>query len=147
MARARRVRSLLDLVAGTDVEELEVEHEGARVLIRRAPSPRLLDSAVDSEAASATARGSADADSADDAPVTVTSPVVGLFFRGRERGDPPLVSEGDAVTAGQPVAMVESLRIPNLLEAPADGVVEQILADDGMPVEYGQPVLIIRPTA
>jgi acetyl-CoA carboxylase biotin carboxyl carrier protein len=75
----------------------------------------------------------------------VRSSVVGLFLRGREPGSAPLVSEGDVVTQGQPLAVIESLRVPHTVESPAAGVVERILAQDGHPVEYGQPVMLVRP--
>jgi acetyl-CoA carboxylase biotin carboxyl carrier protein len=141
------VRALLDLVAGTDVEELEVEHRGVRVLIRRQPTPprpaappRDPEQRVQPSAAGASA-----AEGGAPEHLVVTSGWVGLFFRGHEPGAEPLAREGDQVSAGQSLAIVESLRVPHAVESELAGVLERVLVEDGHPVEYGQPLLLVRP--
>ncbi len=143
------VRALLDMIAGTDVEELEVEYGGARISIGRKPSGEQmlfteppLDSGAEAVALSANASGSTGEPASGQ--ITVTASIVGLFFRGREPGAEPLALEGDPVTAGQVLAIIESLRVPHAVESPGAGLLEQVLVHDGHPVEYGQPIMVIR---
>jgi acetyl-CoA carboxylase biotin carboxyl carrier protein len=141
------VRALLDLVAGTDVEELEVEQRGVRVLIRRQPTP-LRPATLPSDPerrADPSANGASAAEGGAPDHLVITSGWVGLFFRGREPGAEPLAREGEQIAAGQPLAMVESLRVPHAVESERSGVLEQVLVEDGHPVEYGQPLLLVRP--
>jgi len=142
---AADVRALLDLVAGTDVEELEVEHHGARVLIRREPT-RAAAAPPPVGQAAPEARGVEPADDPFAGLVVVRSSLVGLFFRGKEPGAEALAREGEAVRPGQPLAIVEALRVPHLLEAPVAGTLERVLVQDGHAVEYGQPILLLRPS-
>jgi acetyl-CoA carboxylase biotin carboxyl carrier protein len=141
-----QARALLDLVAGTDIEEIEVEHDGIRVLIRRDPSD-LSGGRAGDDASEAVGTGENGSDHQIDATrevVPVVSGAVGLFLRGRDPGATPLAVVGDTVTLGQPLAVIESLRVPQLVESPAAGTLAEILAQDGHPVEYGQTIMLVR---
>ena len=73
------------------------------------------------------------------------APLVGIFRRsGNGKVEPPL-SEGDTVAAGQVVGAVEAMRMLNRVQTDQAGVVERLLVQDGEPVEYGQPLLVLRP--
>jgi acetyl-CoA carboxylase biotin carboxyl carrier protein len=146
---AAQARALLDLVAGTDIEELLVEHDGVRVLIRRDPSESLKAGAVSASSEAVGRRADGTEVQIDVALelVPVVSSVVGLFLRGREPGSAALAVEGDTVTVGQPLAVIESLRVPQTVESPAAGTLERILAQDGHPVEYGQTIMLVRPAS
>jgi acetyl-CoA carboxylase biotin carboxyl carrier protein len=78
-------------------------------------------------------------------PLVVVAPAVGLFHRGGEEGAPPLAAEGETVTRGQVLGVVEVLRMPHPVEAPAEGRVERFLVESGQPVEYGQPLVSLLP--
>jgi acetyl-CoA carboxylase biotin carboxyl carrier protein len=74
----------------------------------------------------------------------VTAPTVGVFYRAPEPGAPPFVSEGDVVGAGQQVAIVEAMKLMIPVEADRAGRVVEVLAADGEPVEFGQPLVVLE---
>lgn len=132
----REVGALIDLVAGTDITELEVECDGLRVVLRREPGG--------AHAASVVAVATTAAEPEPPAPVYVSAPLVGIFHRGNGADGRPLVEVGDEVVPGQVVGIIEAMRLPNQVEAEVAGVVERVLVEDGEPVEYGQPLIELR---
>ncbi len=74
----------------------------------------------------------------------VTSPMVGTFYRAAAPNVPPFVEEGDAVRKGQPLCIIEAMKMMNEIEAEAEGRVVRILCENGQPVEYGQPLMILE---
>ena len=77
-------------------------------------------------------------------PGAVTSPMVGTAYRAPEPGAKPFVEVGSTVTAGQTLLIIEAMKTMNQIPAPRAGTVTQILVEDGQPVEYGEPLLIIE---
>lgn len=134
---ADELGELLRLLASSDVEELELEQDDARLVIRR--EPRAADGAGRSGDAPA-----AEPDVSE--PFVVTAPMVGIFRRSAGgKAEPPL-NEGDSVTAGQVVGAVEAMRMLNRVQSERAGVVARLLVHEGQPVEYGQPLLELRPS-
>jgi acetyl-CoA carboxylase biotin carboxyl carrier protein len=134
---ADELGELLRLLASSDVEELELEQDDARLIIRR--EPRAGDDAGRSGDAPA-----AEPDVSE--PFVVTAPMVGIFRRSAGgKAEPPL-NEGDSVTAGQVVGAVEAMRMLNRVQSERAGVVARLLVHEGQPVEYGQPLLELRPS-
>lgn len=76
----------------------------------------------------------------------IRAPLVGTFYRAAEPGAAPFVSVGDIVEAGQQIAIVESMKLMNPIEAETAGQVVEILVRDGAPVEYDQPLMVISPS-
>ena len=134
---ADELGELLRLLASSDVEELELEQDDARLVIRR--EPRAGDGAGRT--------GAAPDDEPDvSEPFVVTAPMVGIFRRSAGgKAEPPL-NEGDSVTAGQVVGAVEAMRMLNRVQSERAGVVARLLVHEGQPVEYGQPLLELRPS-
>ena len=137
---ADELGELLRVLGDSDVEELELEQDGARLLIRRDPTVGI----------EAWGLGVGEASPISEPPTAspqswvVTSPSVGVFRRSAGGPSEPPVHEGDSVTAGQVVGAVEAMRVLNRVQSEQGGVVEQLLVQDGQPVEYGQPLLVIR---
>lgn len=77
--------------------------------------------------------------------VLVTSPMVGTFYRAPAPGAAPFVRVGELVQAGQQVGIVEAMKLMNAVNAETSGEVVAVLVDDGAPVEYGQPLVSLRP--
>jgi biotin carboxyl carrier protein len=77
----------------------------------------------------------------------VKSPIVGTFFAAPGPDAAPFVKLGDRVKAGQTVCIIEAMKLMNEIEADASGEVAQVLVENGQPVEYGQPLFALRPTA
>ncbi len=75
----------------------------------------------------------------------IKSPLVGTFYRAPSPGAPPFVEEGDIVSKGQVVCIIEALKVMNEIESDVDGRVVKILVENGQPVEYGQELMYIEP--
>ena len=75
---------------------------------------------------------------------TVKSPIVGTFYASPSPDKPPFVTEGKAVKKGDVLFIIESMKLMNEIQSDYDGKVKKILVQDGQPVEYGQPILIIE---
>jgi len=78
--------------------------------------------------------------------IAVRAPMVGTFFRRSAPDQPVFVEQGQTVTAGQPLCLIEVMKLYTVIEATTDGVLEAILVDDGSLVEYDQPLFAIRET-
>jgi acetyl-CoA carboxylase biotin carboxyl carrier protein len=77
--------------------------------------------------------------------VDITAPMVGTFYRAATPGDPPFVELGSRIAAGQPVCILEAMKLMNELEAEVSGEVVEILVENGTPVEYGQVLVRVKP--
>ncbi|MDR7597108.1 MAG: acetyl-CoA carboxylase biotin carboxyl carrier protein, partial [Armatimonadota bacterium] len=77
--------------------------------------------------------------------VPVTAPMVGTFYRAPGPDQPPFVQEGDRVEAGQTLCIIEAMKMFNEIPAEVSGRVVRVLAENGAPVEYGQPLFLIDP--
>ncbi|MBI3976180.1 MAG: acetyl-CoA carboxylase biotin carboxyl carrier protein [Armatimonadetes bacterium] len=77
----------------------------------------------------------------------VTAPMVGTFYRAPSPDAPPFVMEGDQIDAGQPVCIIEAMKLFNEIQSDVRGRVARVLVENGTPVEYGQPLLLIEPLA
>lgn len=146
------IRELARLLEETDLSEIEIEQEGLRLRIARTIHYNVVPSFPPAQAARADFPGAqsaepAGAKGAEDAashPGTVTSPMVGTAYRSPEPGAPPFVEVGSAVSEGQAVMIVEAMKTMNQIPAPRGGKVTAILIEDGQPVEFGEPLLVIE---
>jgi len=147
------VQALAELLRTNDLTELEVSRDyGAdetlvvRVArqIEAAPVTHVVASAPAAIAPVATpAAPTPEADPAQH-PGAVTSPMVGTVYLQAEPGTPAFVNVGDTVTEGQTLCIVEAMKTMNQIHAPRAGKVKRILVEDGAPVEYGAPLMIIE---
>lgn len=76
--------------------------------------------------------------------VTVKSPMIGTFYRSPKPGEPPFISVGDSISAGEPICIIEAMKLFNEIESEVSGKVVKILADDASPVEYDQPLFLVE---
>ena len=147
----RKLKKLIDLVQESGIAELEITEGEEKVRIvksgRAAPEPvaMLPEAAPAAAGAAAPAAGSPAAEAA---PAieghVVKSPMVGTFYRSPSPGAKPFVEIGDAVKAGQTVCIIEAMKLLNEIEADKDGIVRAILVENGQPVEYGEPLVVIE---
>lgn len=77
--------------------------------------------------------------------VEVTSPMVGTFYRAPAPDELPFVNTGDRITTGQTVCIIEAMKLMNEIESEVSGEVVEILVQNGQPVEYGQPLMRVKP--
>jgi acetyl-CoA carboxylase biotin carboxyl carrier protein len=150
----RRLRALLRTLADADVSEFEFEDEAVRLRIRIGEPP-MVEAAIRAPRAAAHAgapisgravpvAGRAEPDVEASGVVVLTSPFVGTFYRAPAPDAPPFVEVGDTVRPGQTLCIVEAMKLMNEIEAECAGQVLEILAENGKPVEYAQPLFRIR---
>jgi len=147
----RKLKTLIELVEGSGIAELEISEGEERVRITRtvsagqqmyaAPAPQQVVVA----AAPAAAPVAAAAPAAPAAPEghVVKSPMVGTFYRSASPGSKPFVDVGQNVNSGDTLCIIEAMKLLNEIDADQAGVIKAILVENGQPVEFGQPLFVI----
>jgi acetyl-CoA carboxylase biotin carboxyl carrier protein len=154
----RKLKTLVDLVSESNISELEITEAEGKVRIVKAgygvpttmmmqpagqmmmsPAPQAQPAPVDAGAAAAAAEAPA-------APAghVVKSPMVGTFYRSASPGSKPFVEIGAAIKEGDPICIVEAMKIMNEIESDMSGTVTKILVENGQAVEFGQPLFIVE---
>jgi acetyl-CoA carboxylase biotin carboxyl carrier protein len=138
------IRELAQLLDETKLTEIEIERDGLRVRVGRgATAVAAAVPAAPASVAAAPAPATAPADPAKH-PGAVTSPMVGTAYIGPAPGAKPFVDVGSKVVAGETLLIVEAMKTMNQIPAPRAGTVTKILVEDGQPVEFGEPLMIIE---
>lgn len=137
------IRDLADLLKETDLSEIEIETDNLKLRVVRQVTQVASVPVIAAPAPVAVAAAPA-TDTATAHPGTLPSPMVGTAFLSAEPGAPPFISVGSQVTQGQTVLIIEAMKTMNQIPAPRSGVVKEILVEDGQPVEFGEPLLIIE---
>lgn len=158
----RKLKTLIDLVAESDIAELEVTEGESKVRIVKSSTlpqnqvmmmhPQAVQHHVQA-APSAPASSSAASVAGNGGSITegllapsghiVKSPMVGTFYRSSAPGSPPFVEIGTAVKEGDTLCIIEAMKLLNEIDADISGIVTQILVENGQPVEFGQPLFVI----
>lgn len=156
----RKLKTLIDLVAESDITELEVTEGENKVRIAKNASaqgqaivvqqPQILPqqyapSAAPSQTAPDATAATGDGSSQPAVPEgnIVKSPMVGTFYSAPAPGNPPYVEVGSTVKQGDTLCIIEAMKLLNEIEAEMSGTVKQILVENGEPVEFGQPLFVI----
>jgi acetyl-CoA carboxylase biotin carboxyl carrier protein len=139
------IRELAALLNETGLTEIEIERDDTRIRVARSAAPAVIHAPMPASgpAPAAKAEAPAPADLASHAGAVV-SPMVGTAFRSPEPGAKPYVEVGDKVREGQTLLIVEAMKTMNQIPAPRAGTVLNIMVEDGQPVEYGEPLMIIE---
>lgn len=156
----RKLKTLIDLVADSDIAELEVTEGESKVRIAKTssvqgqtvvmqpqqimpqqyvqpaamPQVNVATQVIAAEAAAVPAEPEGN---------VVKSPMVGTFYSAPAPGNPPYVEIGSPVKQGDTLCIIEAMKLLNEIEADTSGVIKQILVEDGEPVEFGQPLFVI----
>ena len=141
------IRELALLLDETNLTEIEVERAGLRVRVARNVSiAASVPAAYQPAAAAPAAAAVTPAAVADMAkhPGVVPSPMVGTAYWAPEPGAKPFIEVGTKVSAGQTLLIIEAMKTMNQIPSPRAGTVTQILVEDGQPVEFGEPLVIIE---
>jgi acetyl-CoA carboxylase biotin carboxyl carrier protein len=142
-----QIRAIIALAAEADLAELTVESETMKVSVKRGmPAPAAAPAAAHPTAA-AQQREELPAVSSENHFQPITAPMVGTFYRSPNPEAAPFVEEGDEVHPGQTVCIIEAMKLFNEIQAEVAGRVARVLAENGTPVEYGQPLFLIDPSA
>lgn len=138
------LKNLIELLKETDITELQVEKEGIKVKIKREKILTSLEIPAQKAAAfqDSIIKGTEEETQRLN---TVTSPIVGTFYRSPSQDEPPFVEAGLRVKKGQVLCIVEAMKLMNEVESEVDGIVVKALVENGQPVEYGEPLFLIEP--
>jgi acetyl-CoA carboxylase biotin carboxyl carrier protein len=148
----RKLKTLIDLVAESDIAELEVTEGESKVRIVKSSGAQQSQvvmmqphGAPQNYAAplAAPAQPAPAAAPAEPEGHIVKSPMVGTFYRSSAPGNPPFVEVGSTVKEGDTLCIIEAMKLLNEIDADASGVIKQILVENGQPVEFGQPLFVI----
>ena len=149
----RKLKTLIDLVSESNISELEIAEADGKVRIVKAPAaathaaPMATPATAYAAPAPAILAGAPTARPAETAAITghiVKSPMVGTFYRSASPGADSFVEIGSVVKAGEPVCIIEAMKIMNEIEADSAGTIREILCENGQAVEFGQPLFVIE---
>ena len=147
----RKVKKLIELLEESGIAEIEINEGEESVRISRygqnAPAAAPIQYAAAPTAAPAAAPAPvAEEPAASSIPSghTVNSPMVGTFYTAPSPGANDFAKVGDSVTEGETICIIEAMKILNQIEADKSGVIKAILVDNGQPVEFGQPLIVIE---
>ncbi|WP_457625003.1 acetyl-CoA carboxylase biotin carboxyl carrier protein [Persephonella sp.] len=141
---------IIEKIKGTKIEEVEFENEKGRIKIKQyvgpkkevvAPAPQPVIEVKEEIKAPA----KVEVEKKESRYHVIKSPLVGTFYRAPSPGAPPFVEEGDTVSKGQVLCIIEALKVMNEIESDINGRVAKILVENGQPVEYGQELFYIEP--
>jgi acetyl-CoA carboxylase biotin carboxyl carrier protein len=156
----RKLKTLVDLVSESNISELEITEADGKVRIVKAdparvpmgwmPAPPMVGP-MHMPPAPAAPQAGATPTQAPVAPIdppetghVVRSPMVGTFYRASSPGSKPLVDVGQAVKEGDPICIIEAMKIMNEIDADKAGTISKILVENGQAVEFDQPLLVIE---
>lgn len=155
-----KLQELIRIFEASELSEIEIEESGRRMRLKK-PRPvvsyagqmvpmqpadvrgtqMVLHESVTTVPASAPAQVEKEAEKA----ITIDSPMVGVFYAAPAPGEPTFVHPGDTVDEGQAVCIVEAMKLMNEVTAKFPCVIEKALVENGEPVEFGQPLFVVRP--
>jgi acetyl-CoA carboxylase biotin carboxyl carrier protein len=145
------IRTLAEILLETGLTEIEISEKDSRIRVVRAPAivqaavpVAAAAAAAPPAAAAAPAAGPADPNDFAHHPGAVKSPMVGVAYLAPEPGAPPFVMPGQQVAAGQTLMLIEAMKTFNQIKAPKAGTLTRILASGGVPVEYGEVLMVIE---
>ncbi len=151
----RKIKKLIDLIQESDVAEIEIQEGEESVRISRSgPNNQVMMQAPAMQYAPspAPAAAAAPAPAADETPATaapstanaVTSPMVGTFYRSSSPESAAFVEVGQTVSEGDVICIIEAMKMFNQIESDRSGTVKAILVENGHPVEFGEPLIVIE---
>ncbi|MFY7867820.1 acetyl-CoA carboxylase biotin carboxyl carrier protein [Roseateles sp.] len=151
----RKLKTLIDLVSESNISELEITEADGKVRIVKSDGsvavPMMMAAPAAAPAAAAPVAAAAAAPVAA-APVAapvesghiVKSPMVGTFYRASGPNAKPFAEIGQSIKEGDPICIIEAMKIMNEIEADKTGTITKILCENGQPVEFGQPLFVIE---
>ena len=150
-----QLHRLLEALGESDIQEFRLEGDDFRLEVRRnLPGQTVVASAAAAPLVAAVPPQAAPAETTSPPPAAastrsdlqdITAPMVGTFYRAPAPGEPSFIEVGNRVDIGQPVCILEAMKLMNELESEVSGEVVEILVDNGTPVEFGQVLMRVKP--
>jgi acetyl-CoA carboxylase biotin carboxyl carrier protein len=146
----RKLKTLIELVESSGIAELEIEEGEERVRITRSVPAQVMAAPPPTTVVTAGPPINTASVPGAEAPASPTpqdnvvkSPMVGTFYRSASPGGKPFVEVGDSIKEGDPLCIVEAMKLMNEIESDKTGVIKAILCENGQPVEFGQPLFVV----
>ncbi len=136
------IKKLVDIVSRSNIDELRVGDKDIKITIKKSTKPYKFQE-IPQEIEEVQELSSENKEDKED--LFVISPIVGTFYRAPKPNAPPFVEVGDEVKVGQTLCIIEAMKLMNEIKSDYNGIVKQILVENGEPVEYGQPLFVIEP--
>jgi acetyl-CoA carboxylase biotin carboxyl carrier protein len=160
--KTSEIRDLIDFISKSGLNEVNIETKELKLSVKREPDQKVFKSTpvpVVAQAAAPVAAPVAQALSAPAAKaeatsapaasskktVEIKSPMIGTFYRSGNPDTPPFVSVGDKITKGQPVCIIEAMKLFNEIESEFSGTIVKVMAENASPVEYDQVLFVVEP--
>jgi acetyl-CoA carboxylase biotin carboxyl carrier protein len=137
------LKELIDLLKETDITELQLEKDGTKIRIKR--ERMLSPMEIQVQKFGGLQEKVISAAEEETRLITITSPIVGTFYRAPSPEAAPFVEIGSRVKKGQVLCIVEAMKLMNEIESEIDGTIIKALVENGQPVEYGEPLFLIEP--
>ncbi|MBL6448655.1 acetyl-CoA carboxylase biotin carboxyl carrier protein [Fulvivirga sp. 29W222] len=161
--KTKEIRDLIDFISQTGLNEVNIETEELKLSVKRdaevqtriveasapaiAPQPVPVAAPVQ-QAAPAPSAGGSEAPKAENTSnyVEVKSPMIGTFYRSPNPDSPAFVAVGDKIEKGQPVCIIEAMKLFNEIESEVSGTIVKVMVDNASPVEYDQVLFLVDPS-
>ena len=143
------IRDLANILYDTDLTEIEIEQEDLRIRVSRAGTMQYVQAPIAAPAAFAAPAAAAAAPAAPAGKVrnpdsVISAPMVGTAYLAPAPGSPAFIQVGSVVKEGQTLLIIEAMKTMNQIPAPKSGTVTEIVVQDGSPVEYGEPLVVVE---
>ena len=140
------IEEMLQLMESRGLVELEMEHQGLRIRLKKAtssPTPQVVEyvAGIPQPAAAPSSAKSAE----ESRRIVIKSPMVGTFYRTPAPDAPSFVEVGQDLEVGQVVCIIEAMKLMNEIKSEVAGQIVEVLAENGAPVEFGQPLFVVEP--
>ena len=141
----RLIEEMLELMESRGLVELEMEHQGLRIRLKKAssgPAPQLVEyvAGVPQPPAAGPSKSAEEGRR-----IIIKSPMVGTFYRAPAPDAPPFVEMGQDLEVGQVVCLIEAMKLMNEIKSEVAGGIVEVLVENGAPVEFGQPLFAVEP--
>ncbi|MGL1886079.1 MAG: acetyl-CoA carboxylase biotin carboxyl carrier protein [Reichenbachiella sp.] len=151
--KVKEIKDLIDFLTNSGLEEVNIETEEFKIKVKRSNDTTVIERAAAPLAAAPLAAPApaapttpAAAPAAKSNLIEIKSPMIGTFYGSPNPESPAFKSVGDRVSVGDPVCIVEAMKLFNEIESEVSGTIVEILVDDAQPVEYDQPLYLVDPS-
>ena len=155
--KTAEIRDLIDFISKSGLNEVNIETKELKLSVKREPDQKVFKSAsVVAQPAAAVgtppavapqqpARAETAAPSSAAKTVEIRSPMIGTFYRSSNPDSPPFAQVGDKITKGQPVCIIEAMKLFNEIESEVSGTIVKVMVENASPVEYDQVLFVVEP--
>jgi acetyl-CoA carboxylase biotin carboxyl carrier protein len=141
-----RLEELIDFMKKNDLCELEIEEEGRRIKLKKFSSEQPIILSKENLSTTGKQEIVSETKSKEEGLIEIKSPMVGTFYRAPSPGARPFVDVGDQISPGDVLCIIEAMKLMNEIKAEVGGKIVEILVENGEPVEFSQPLFLVKPS-